>query len=466
MNTPTENGASAPVLSGLFRLPTELIDSIFSHCSPFDLTSLSHVCRRLRSHSLADLHWQRLVLSQIPGNRVSTPYPHQTWRELYWAHDPFWFLTRHKLWFCDRSLAGQLVIARYDEHRGCIEGYQLLALNQRQDSEHWVADPTVSIHHFQPRLRLHLDKPAFQLDSPRQNSFRTPNASSKAEVSLPRPFVSEKMMPNNYVSHRRFRKMCLAKALDPEQLLQVMNEHFPYGSVWPPPSVPTHHRVRGHPDHDIKTPTDWKPSNRAEASDQTFRIHQWRDLGPSPLRIHIDEEYATYSTLHSALYTPTQEKPWRGIWVGDYSVHSCEFILIHQPGGTSEHQEEPLLRFDNEDEEDYQKRFLKERVYRGPLQAIKLTGDPNVPRGELTFKVDDLGEEGFVGDLEGHPFQGARAVKSRGHIAAHGFQRDRFIESQLILISHNRLAQYWVEFGHISFFERVDIDKFLVPDEA
>ena len=35
------------------------------------------------------------------------------------------------------------------------------------------------------------------------------------------------------------------------------------------------------------------------------------------------------------------------------------------------------------------------------------------------------------------------------------------MESQLILISHNRLAQYWVDFGHISFFGRVDIDSLL-----
>ena len=40
---------------------------------------------------------------------------------------------------------------------------------------------------------------------------------------------------------------------------------------------------------------------------------------------------------------------------------------------------------------------------------------------------------------------------------------DKYISSQLILLSHNRLAQYWVGFGHISYFERVDIDAFLAP---
>jgi hypothetical protein len=34
------------------------------------------------------------------------------------------------------------------------------------------------------------------------------------------------------------------------------------------------------------------------------------------------------------------------------------------------------------------------------------------------------------------------------------------MDSHLILISPDRLAQHWLEFQHISFFERVDIDKF------
>lgn len=27
------------------------------------------------------------------------------------------------------------------------------------------------------------------------------------------------------------------------------------------------------------------------------------------------------------------------------------------------------------------------------------------------------------------------------------------------MINHNRIAQYWVPFGHISFYQRVDIDQ-------
>lgn len=37
---------------------------------------------------------------------------------------------------------------------------------------------------------------------------------------------------------------------------------------------------------------------------------------------------------------------------------------------------------------------------------------------------------------------------------------DNWLTAQLILISPNRIAQHWLEWGHFSFYERVDIDKF------
>ena len=35
---------------------------------------------------------------------------------------------------------------------------------------------------------------------------------------------------------------------------------------------------------------------------------------------------------------------------------------------------------------------------------------------------------------------------------------DEYIASQLILMSHDRLAHYWQSFGHVSFYQRVDLD--------
>jgi hypothetical protein len=41
---------------------------------------------------------------------------------------------------------------------------------------------------------------------------------------------------------------------------------------------------------------------------------------------------------------------------------------------------------------------------------------------------------------------------------------DEYIETELWVISPDRLAHYWKALGHISFFHRVDIDQFVVPD--
>ncbi|KAI0867518.1 hypothetical protein GGS24DRAFT_285152 [Hypoxylon argillaceum] len=456
---------------GLLELPTELIDTIFSYLTPLEIVRLSLVCRNLLSHAMNDIHWHRHVLSSLPGNKIKSPYPCKTWRELFVAHHQYWFLTKYKVWFCDRSLTGQMVIARYDERRGCIEGYQLLAIRSRDGSEPWAADPNVHIHHFEPNVKLHLDKPIlqFNVDS-LENLMRISLSSSDSKTRPARRFFPEHPMRYSHGSDPRFSTFVLAKPLEEQGLDDHMVDHFPYGLVWPPPTIPATHRVLGHPadiaggpTHDLITSSRWRPSNRAEVSNLTFRIRQWMELGPPTIGFHIGEEIVTYSTLDPELYTPTPERPWRGIWVGDYSVHGCEFLLINQPDVDEEGYKEPLVRLDSESDEEFEARFRTEKVYRGRLEAIKLTGDPNVPRGEYTFLAADLGVDGFVGIAQGPPFQGARVVKSQGHVAGVGFMGDKYIESQLILVSHNRLAQHWVEFGHISFFERIDINQFLIP---
>ncbi|KAI1643290.1 F-box domain-containing protein [Daldinia loculata] len=454
-------------ISPILNLPSELIDAIFSWLAPLELATVSLVCHALRNHANSDTQWRRHVLSNLPGNHVTSPYPCQSWRELYISHDPYWFLTKHKLWFCDHELTGQVIIIRYDERRGCIEGYQMLATRNRDGSEPWGADQAVHIHYFEPTVKLHLDKPVLQLDV---DSFENIVRGKSPSLSF-RHFFSEQPMRINSGTDPRFSNFLLAKPLTKSALVGRMINEFPYGYVWPPPAIPARHRVTGQPTgvHPLATSLSytrstsamWQPRNRSEASDQTFRIRRWMEMGPPTLGVHAAEELVTYSTLDPALYTSTAEKPWRGIWVGDFSGHGCEFLLINQPDDESE--EEPFERLQDETESEFEQRFLHERVYRGRLEAVKLTGDVNVPRGEYTFVADDLSDNGLLGTAKEPPFEGARVVKSRGHIAHMGFSNDRYIESQLLLLSYNRLAQYWVGFGHISFFERVDIDQFLVP---
>ena len=187
------------------------------------------------------------------------------------------------------------------------------------------------------------------------------------------------------------------------------------------------------------------------------------------MRVRMPEDITTYATLPVESYTPTKEKPWQGIWCGDYSGHGCEFLVILQPDKENEH---PLpggmdylrgwFRGDTRrDSESTEASFASAQEEQDPnaesdqieaaavddndevisthedvlpdmtdvknppsgrLEAIKLTGDMNIPRGEYTFIAPDIGPAGFVRIADEEIFRGARIVKSAGHLAQRGFR--------------------------------------------
>jgi hypothetical protein len=188
------------------------------------------------------------------------------------------------------------------------------------------------------------------------------------------------------------------------------------------------------------------------------------------MSVRMPEDITTYATLPPECYTPTKAKPWRGIWCGDYSGHGCEFLLINQP---DKEDERPLpegmnylrdyfrmIRRDSnsteasfasaQETQDYNdavpnphvadtiehdsSEIINSRVEclsddvdsqdvpSGRLEAIKLTGDMNIPRGEYTFIAPEVGDAGLVRVADEDIFKGARFVRSAGHIAQRGFR--------------------------------------------
>ncbi|KAK4102397.1 hypothetical protein N658DRAFT_558082 [Parathielavia hyrcaniae] len=429
-----------------------------------------------------------------------------------------------------------MIIARYDQRRGCIEGYQLLANNTDEGHIPWQPDgfdSDIQVSAFAPEVRLHLDNPVLRLpantqdeeddEEPvvmhlehRQTSDGTANGNGsilntpQAQASRPRRqrrFQTEIHMRQGSPGHLR-SSFFHARCLTPEEFAERSASEFPYGSVWPPPSIPSRHRVMG---AGLHRPYFLQPHDSAlsplDVHDCAFRIMKWlqmRELWFDP-RTHpgifpgifnlndlpssssqaapdnnrpmmlpvlrtttVGDEIATYATLDPDLYTPTPSAPFRGIWVGDYGPHGCEFVWIDQYQDQDPAAPPPdrdsMTRFEGESEEAFAARKREAAIYRGSLMAVKLTGDPNVPRGEITFHAADLGEHGFVRVEKEPPFAGVRVVRSNGHVAHEGFANDAYIDGELLLISPDRLAHHWIDMERVNYFHRVDIDRFLVPE--
>ena len=417
---------STPDISVLLKLPSEIIDQILRNLPPSALLATSATCHLLRSYTENDLLWAAFVaqnLSVLPRQ----PFHYNTWRDLYKAHYPYWFLPKHKIWYSDKAhtgstLVGQVVLARYDHRTGCIEAYRLLAEHGPHTFETWERNNEVIIHTFNPKISLFLDDPVVKI---RPGAYG-PGGRLQQEILMQGALDRS--------SHGIRSTMFLSRPIPSELQMPGM-------ALWPPSIIPATHRVRN------DSPTLFKgeahrPRTLSEMSDTTFRMRKWmefRGLGER-LGVRMGEDVMTFSTLPPDCYTPTESKPWQGIWVGDYAGHGCEFLVVTQrdvdetrriipfpPEGPSFTDPDTGLLLDTSGEGAAVNPTEEEDPpgCTGRLEAIKLTGDPNVPRGEYTWVAEDIGRGGLIRVADEQMFKGARVVKSWGHIAARGFKDGR-----------------------------------------
>nr|OQO24186.1 hypothetical protein B0A51_07824 [Rachicladosporium sp. CCFEE 5018] len=539
--------------SHLLSLPAELIFHILAYLEPLDLANVALTDRRLKTQSYDDQIWLPIINENLP-ERLTSPQPLETFRELYIAHHSHWFLPKHKIWFSDSEPNGKLLIARYDPRRACIEAYTMAAMRGEHTLERWEKDPDVIIHSFNPVVALDLNQPTLRLSVDSMRTDDQPNAFPSDRGYAASTRYSKETLMETFAEAGLYGSFMLCRNLPAEAIGNST-------SIWPPRRFPANARVRNDSQNGYKS-AGHRPTTLAEVSQHNFRLRKWVEytgrrstpsimsftaqngltaaLGlagqyisggmgfsscsylNSGMNVRMPEDITTYATLPEWCYTPTKEKPWRGIWCGDYSGHGCEFILIMQPDKEDEaplpenmewlqnwfrgyrrrssastnsaststslpdpdpdfefavaRQQEVAAAFEAEygdPEPEPDGPFVRTKqpvtdykdVPTGRLEAVKLTGDMNIPRGEYTFIAPEVGHGGFMRVADEETFKGARVVRSAGHIAGRGFNDDQYMPSQLIMISHDRLAQYWEGFGegfgHISYYQRVDLDALL-----
>ena len=502
--------AMSPKTSKLEALPAEIITHILAFLPAESLAALSRTSHLLRSHAHNDLLWMQFVRDNIPNsNQVHSPSPAMSWRELYVAHHPYWFLVRHKIWFGDVPNTGSIILVRYNPDEGCIEGFRLIAEHGAHTFDLWQHNPNVIIHTFNPKVSLWLQDPVIKLDY----NNDSPGNRLQKEVTM-----------NTGSAHGICSTISLCQPI-PKQLQD------PSMALWPPSIIPSLQRVRNESPSQFRDSTH-RPRSLDDMSESTFRIRKWVQFANIMQQfgaVRMGEDVVTYSTLLPESCNATKERPWQGIWVGDYSGHGCEFLLVMQrevisntvmsrqsstgslprgmsirpaatgslPPGLSREETEAEAQDDRESGFDQVSELQSyhdaaeggigslsetngetledpavdsnvpvaegtgakttqrtrndqsaqttptDNWEYGRLEAIKLTGDINVPRGQYTWIAEDIGPKGLIRMGNEQMFAGARMVKSWGRIAGRGFRHDRFIPSQLILISHDTLAQYW-----------------------
>ncbi|CAF1349636.1 unnamed protein product, partial [Didymodactylos carnosus] len=141
---------------------------------------------------------------------------------------------------------------------------------------------------------------------------------------------------------------------------------------------------------------------------------------------------------------PFSSREWslsclKGIWVGTYSTHGLEFLYLNSITNfvcpTSLGKE----------------CLISDKVLENVLIATKITGDPNVPRGEISFvalkQMDNV-------DSKNNDFIQQRCFQAAGQIAATGFVNPSYIKTKLEVVSNDEILITWYQLYHISRYKR------------
>jgi hypothetical protein len=353
------------------RLPNTILTRIVSYLDPQSLARAASVSHQFQELAYSDELWKTFVNSYLP-TPIESCKPAPSFRRLFIAFHPYWFIPKFRFWLSDEYPRGQLIIAQFNPTLLCIEAWAVVADWENSRYRPWSVDAGVMIH--ESDMRAHVDRQhlIFRLGVADKdwNGNEKDKGSGRARAAM----VYEESTPAGQTG-----------------VELSLGHKTPVGgdlAMWPTPDMSASTSIPM-PSDGTGLPDSFRPSSTPTGCHPTFSLHS------------IDKT-VTYGTISPKSYNPSIERPWQGIWCGDYFDHGVEFLL--------------LLQSDSTDTTNQHKSLL----------AVKLTGDSNIPRWQYSFVVPDLFENGLLRVAEEDEFRGARVVRSAIHIAANGFRSSEF----------------------------------------
>jgi hypothetical protein len=352
------------------RLPDTILTCIISYLDPQSLARAASVSHHLRELTYSDELWKSFVNSYLP-TPIESCKPAPSFRRLFIAFHQYWFIPQFRFWLSDEHPGGQLIVSRFNTQKLCIEAWAVVADRENSRYHPWSHDPEVMIH--ESDMRVHVDRqhPIFRFGVKGE------------EWDADEADVRAAMMYEEDISAAQLESRVELSIRHTSTRTPITGDL----GMWPTPDMSASTSIPRSQDG-TSISDSFRPSSTPTQCQPTFTLHH-----------HGVDKTVTYGTMSPEAYIQSVEKPWQGIWCGDYFNHGVEFLLMLQSDSTDS------------------------------LLAVKLTGDSNIPRWQYSIVVPDLLEGGLVRVAEEDEFRGARVVRSAGHIAATGFKSSKWNSS-------------------------------------